>query len=210
MSNNRANTQSFGSWWTPKRTLEHVRLSKGDDAQNVIMQRLMAGVLFATATSGWSKAEYRGPPVVERVPAKVPTQHWVSLADGSFWNTGDARFVIPDFPNSAFTIWCHDVRFDPAEIERMFPAPPSTPVPDETVPPPQKEAEQNKPAVSSSRLEEWAALYVNTYAENEDTGDKAWESAKGMFQGKLVTRKAARDAVAKLRSRKPGRKPTAK
>lgn len=207
MSDNVA-ADRLASWLTPADALARVKQLLGSEvvAAKAIVDLLSDGLITSGAQIGIISndgEEKRGTNVV------VPARYWGLLAGGAhgqfFWTTGAVEF----WADGGHTrIRFYGLRIDPAGIDAMFPAD-SRPQPREDSDALERD-EPKAPPVAEAHLKKWAALYVEVYSESEDTGDRAWESAKGMFQGRSVTRQSARGAVSELRPRQRGRKPTAK
>jgi hypothetical protein len=89
-----------------------------------------------------------------------------------------------------------------AARQTTSPPPPAAPKQEDV-----QQTEDSAPPVSLSHLKQWHELYLLVYPEAEDTEALAWASAKGMFQGKSVSRNAIRNLRGE---RKRGRKATAK
>jgi len=191
-------------WITPKEALAIVSEAIGDSAQSIIMERLSGNLLQAVAGRVSLVDDDGEPDISEDCP--IDAGLWQHLQQPMhLWAAAQARFYLRDPIYGARTFTCTDIRFLKEHVLRMFPNRP-TPASERSEMGNAIEPISKGRPVSDADLKRWAELYVAVYPENEDTGDKAWESAKGMFQGKSVSRKAARDAIAALRPRKRGRK----
>ncbi len=204
-------------------------------AASQLLSRLASGLISAYAETQVIEGG-RSPPERSNIEFILP-EIWKTLANIQYphtlelWKISDAEISLRDsttigqygYPERFLKLY--GIRFDPIAFAKLVPrlqARPQREPPEDagsgkaiedaiSKEPPVSEAHSaDKPTVSQDHVRQWAELYVKLFSETEDTGDKAWDSAKGFFQGKSVPRQWARDAVAAIRPRKAGRKPTAK
>jgi hypothetical protein len=131
-----------------------------------------------------------GVPELKDEPMPIPHYYWERLQDvDSFLNGGTAHFKLGRGGIDGWRdVRCYGVMFLKAQIESQFPGPDHRELSEE--PPEPQGPPDTRPRVSDPDLAKWAALYV-AYSPDEDTLDKCWASAKGMFQGKSVARDRA-------------------
>jgi hypothetical protein len=141
----------------------------------------------------------------------IPSEDWqrVDTAD-ILWITGELNYRRREYSSAEFTTIRHyNVRFEPQGIEDIVKSAPKLKSASEVEPEnikPETEAEYRKlPPVSQAHLKVWFELYSQVYGESpQDTLPNAYQSARGMFPGRFVSRERVRDlAGGRTRGRKP-------
>jgi hypothetical protein len=208
--------EDIAAWYTPREALAYaIRAVGKESAVNAVWQRLVGGLIEAAAASFSSIMRDRAPQPHTK-PSLVPSRFWkrYSKSGSDFW-AGDARFFIPGSrPEYSTTYHYFGIRLNPDQVRSSLPPlppEPATPVKKQTTaekpsePPKveEPEPEQKGPPVSEEHLKAWFALYRQVYSGPAETEAIAVASARGMFQGKSVSR----DRIRALRgSQKRGRK----
>jgi len=206
--------EEYRRWYTPKQALEIVGKAMAGDwnaAYPAILQRLAGGKILAHAEDiDWKQVSKTGALPKYSAVGKDILDQWNKSNHQSylpFWSSGNATVELRtghSLSDAPLTINLYGIRFDPDGINKLAgiatPLAASSAALAVTSP----EPEQKGPRVSDPLLKEWFALYSKAYPDAEDTEDRAVESARGMFQGKSVSR----DRVRALRgARKRGPKP---
>lgn len=202
----------YEKWLTPKQAI--LLLDPTDNGgslwRSALLERLRGGRVEAVA-EGVQLSGSRAPaaPRNQMGPSTVAPKIWDSVDwnDRVFFSgdlTHEEHFGAFDILRTRF----FNVRFRPDDINAMVPKPlaPITADPVRTEIPSTKAAPDERKPVSPANLTVWADIYNKIYGGTPvDTLDFAWESAKGMFPDKSVSRDRVRALVGG--NRKSGRKP---
>jgi hypothetical protein len=126
MAKKNASAKRISSWLTPKSVMEIASAAvDASFAPGLLDARLRGGDLVAMATRG--SREDAGSDLKKITdPFPIDASWWEYTNSTGFWTSGDVKFwkqsrVMPD--DSSWQVWCHDVRFDPDVIRKMFPLP---------------------------------------------------------------------------------------
>lgn len=205
MATTKLSADKIAAWLTPAEALKRVTAAVGSEyvAANAIVTRLTDGFLIA---AGNRVVAGDGPGAARAVNRTVESDWWKSLHgdghDHRFWKTGHVELWRDDI-----RISFHGLRFDPDGITAMLfdigasAVPPESPQAQVQRESPKDEPE--KPRVSDANLRGWHELYCRVYGLQRPL-NHAWESARGMFPDKSVSRESVRDL---FEPRRAGRKP---
>jgi hypothetical protein len=188
----------FPAWIPAQQALARYRSVAGGHAAPDLLKRLAEGVIAARAENFiavFGQPKRYGP---ERL---VPAYLWKAISDQaeldslSLWSTGTIEVdIFPDGTDTApVPHKLFGVRFDPAEIARLIPAPS----------PGQEPPKRRPPPVAGAALKAWYQAYILAYRAEERTADHAWACARGAFPGRAVSRADVREL---LPPTKPGPK----
>lgn len=194
----------FDQWMVPKDASDTLDYMTGWDARSAIVARLQNGLLLAVARTVIFRNKR-----ADFFP--VETSDWESVSSqfphSPFWLSGDLQTTIRDDYGNSEDISFFGVRFDPAGMQAILDGAPgrrSLASTASQIGPSQTDPEETGPPVSATDLRVWLEAYTEVYGgKPEDTVPFAWESAKGMFPNKSVSRQKVRDLLA---GRKPGPK----
>jgi hypothetical protein len=179
------------SWLTPAQVLERAMISipVETEARSSVWKRIRSGLIRSYALRGSAHRGRTGKPTPFIEPRLVTTDLWLKYSDRPhhLWR-GEAEFIVHSSDSyrtgNELHIQCFDVRLNPADVEREFPSAPAVGPTSETEEPDEPE---RCPPVAQPDLEAWYGLFKRVYP---DAGlDLAWRSARGMFQGKSVSRR---------------------
>ena len=139
-------------------------------------------------------------PLPNLVPFIFRKTFWANLAEGrsDLWGPGDATFYFLSnkmgYGSGTWFLFV-GIKFNPNNIHSTLPLPSAeTPAPGKRDDLSEGESEQRGPRVSDAHLAAWFDLWRKVYQGTPlDIEDIAVASARGMFQGKSVTRQQVRD-----------------
>jgi hypothetical protein len=204
--------EELEAWWTPSQALAYATtcVDGRNAAANAIWQRLVGGLIETVASTSSATPKDRAP-VPKWRPELIPRRFWklFSKHGSDFWGAGDAKFFLPGSGTS--TVYQgFGIKLFPADVRGTLPPPRPPPkqtwvkkAPEPEKPAEEPESEQKGPPVSEEHLKAWFALYRQVYSGPAETEANAVASARGMFQGKSVSR----DRIRALRgTQKRGRK----
>jgi hypothetical protein len=177
----------FAKWMLPKDAVALLKSHYGTQsiiiATTTLIERAKGGLLTAIA----KHTSYEDGTTTYLKP--IQKSDWDSIrSDSTLWLSGDVvyRIKLGSYRDDAVTVRQFDVRFHPQEVRDIIPAPMMA-EPDK----PAAAGEQPGPPVSDAHLKAWYELYKKAYPD--DSEDRAWQSARGMFPGKSVSRAKIRE-----------------
>ena len=205
--------ETFSSWYTASQALDYAMRCVGTKsaAKQALWSRISGGMIEAAA-SHVSVTQEHSAPVTQSGPIHIPKDFWANLAEGrsDLWGPGDATFYFLSnkmgYGSGTWFLFV-GIRFNPNNIHSTLPLPSAeTPAPGKRDDLSEGESEQRGPRVSDAHLAAWFDLWRKVYQGTPlDIEDIAVASARGMFQGKSVTRQQVRDLRG---TQKRGRKPS--
>jgi hypothetical protein len=184
---------AFAHWMTPLQAVQLLdsvfdKNSHSYISKHTLLERLRGKMVRAVArTSARNDMQKR------EEFADIDPGHWGHVSETDiFWNTGDLTYSIIDryerVEHRQF-----DVRFEPEAVRAIVaPAAKTKSVsPGSTASDTPTEEIQKGPAVSDAHLKAWFEVYRQVYPDGTEM--HAWESARGMFLEKSVSRDRIRD-----------------
>jgi hypothetical protein len=219
--------EEIATWYTPREACVYAaRIVGPKNALAAISRRLVAGQIECAATRSSLTYGQNGTHP-DPNPSLIPVGFWRHMTKGGsdLWGVGDARFFLPSQQRgvASKTFMGLGIKLNPDDVHDSLPTVPLKQEPElapspprhqpkvESAPPdsPKSEADepiQKGPPVSEEHLKAWFDLYRRVYSGPIDTEATALASARGMFQGKSVSR----DRIRAVRgTQKRGRKETA-
>jgi hypothetical protein len=116
--------KKYKSWLVPAAVLKRAEAAKGGSASVMLMDYLKGGQLSAFSSS-WARSEGDGPTHTDRGISVIAPSAWNDLQNWNFWNDGYAKFEWYS-PFGTVVVYHYDIRFDPVEIDKIFPVPDPT------------------------------------------------------------------------------------
>ena len=190
-------------WWSPPQAIAALAPMSQQDAIACMAEALYLGELSAIARKV-SLVAFKGQD--DAFYVLLPAVWLINVGDAArLWRAGQATLKIANGDGDA-TVF--GVRLNPEQVLGLKPqmAMESTSAAPPEIAEPAIDADvtESGPPVSDAHLTAWGDLFKRVYGgTKQDTLRIAEASAKGMFPGKMVTRKRVR---ALFEARKPGRK----